>query len=266
MGVRNRTIVDTACHHIAARCYDCPQTSRAERGAIISGIIALALLAAALLLVTLFTLAFPKRARLFVWALVIGCAVAYPSIYKLSPSYERFQALCERPDRFVVHKVIPVRSVYYDASVSHAYRFSQKYHFESADIKEGRLGYFRIKVNDEWQQPTCQSACADPSILGWEKNCLPSCITKTPIDAPEFEPKFNSTQTYLLAEKLTESRIEVSAPDGSKLATSSAYTYYPYGTGWASLLGAGSGTPPSKECEHDRRLWDMPFLKPMDNR
>lgn len=92
---------------------------------------------------------------------------------------------------------------------------------------------------------------------------MPSCITKTPIKEPEFEPKFNSQQVELLEGKLTEDRIVVNGPDGNKLATSSAYRYFTYGTGWARLLGAGSGTPPSQECRHDKRLWDLSFLKPL---
>jgi hypothetical protein len=195
--------------------------------------------------------------------LVIGCTVAYPFLYKLYPSYSQYQALCEHPDRYVVQQVIPVRSVFHDASVSNAYRFGQKHNFESVDIKEGRLGYFRIKVNDEWSKPACQSACTDPSVLGWEQSCLPKCITKTPIDTPEFEQKFDFQQIELMDGRLTESRVVVYAPDGSQLAIGSAYTYYPYGTGWARMLGAGSGTPPSETCDHDRRLWDMTFLKPM---
>lgn len=194
---------------------------------------------------------------------MVGSAVAYPFLYKLYPSYRQFQALCERPGRFTVHKVIAVNSVYYDASAFFAYQFGQKHSFQSVDIKEGRLGYFRIKINDEWQAPACQSACGNPSIFIWEKDCLPSCITKMPIEAPELEPKFNFDQLELLEEKLTESRIVVTGPDGSKLATSSAYTYFTYGRGWARMLGAGSGDPPSQKCDHDKRLWDMSFLKPL---
>jgi hypothetical protein len=231
-----------------------------------SGIIALAFLGAALFLVKLFTLLFPERARPKVWAAVIGCVVAYPFLYNLYPSYWQYKSLCERPERFVVRQVIPVRSVFYDASDFHAYRFAQKHHFESVDIKQGSLGYFRIKVNDEWHKPACQTACAVPGIIQWEKTCLQNCITKTPIGAPEFEQKFDSQQLELSEGTLSESRIVVHAPDGSQLAISSAYTYYPYGTGWARMLGAASGTPPSKSCEHDRQLWDMTFLKPIVSR
>ena len=215
----------------------------------------------------LFTLLFPKRARPYVWVLAVGNAAVYPFLYKLSPSYQHFQALCERPDRYVVHQVTPVHSVYYDnASVFNAYQYSQKHNFESADIKEGRINYFRIKGSDEWKKPACQSACANSNLSLWETYCLPNCITKTPIEAPEFEQEFDFKTVELLKKKLTESRIVVYAPDGRKLASSSAYTYYPYGTGWASMLGADSGTPPSKECDHDERLWDRTFLKPMTDR
>lgn len=231
-----------------------------------SGIIALLFLGAAYLLIKLFTLLFPEQARRKVWAVVVGCIVAYPFLYHLYPSYWQFKSLCERPERFVIRQVIPVRSVFYDSGEFQAYRFAQKRHFESVDIKQGKLGYFRLKVNDEWHKPACQTACATHGLFQWEKTCLANCITKTSIETPEFEHKFDNQQLELSEGTLSENRVVVHAPNGDQLAISSAYTYYPYGAGWARMLGGGSGTPPSKKCEHDTRLWTMEFLKPMTTR
>ncbi|MGN6827209.1 hypothetical protein [Paucibacter sp. M5-1] len=212
------------------------------------GLIALAFLVAAIFVAWLFTRLFDERIRPLVWVGVIGCAIAFPFLHFLYPSYWEYQALCKSPDRFVVHEVVPVRSVFYGTSAMYAYRFGQRHKYESVDIKEGHFGYFRLTNTSEWATPACQKACADPSVFVWEKTCLPGCVSKTPITAPEVEPKFVSAESILVEGRLTASRIKVNTPDGRKLATSSAYTYYPYGQGWASLLGGASGSPPPRHA------------------
>lgn len=234
-----------------------------------SAIIALMILGAATASVSVFTLLFPKRLRLFVWIAVIGFVSAYPFLYKLYPSYSEFQALCNNPERYTVKRVVPVRSVFVDGENSsdrEGYQLSKKLNFESADIKQFKVGYSRIEPSPEWHTPACQTACANLSPIPWEQNCLPSCITKTPIQAPEFEHKFDHQLIERMEDRLVESRVVVHEPDGKQLAISSGYTYFQYGRGWARLLGASSGTPPSIECDHDPRLWALSFLKPITSK
>lgn len=229
-------------------------------------IIGLMILGAALTAVTLFTWLFPKRLRLYIWIAAIGFAGAYPFLYKLYPSYSEFQALCNNPDRYTVERVVPVRSLFVSGDNStdrDGYQLSKKHNFESADIKQFHLGYSRIEPSAEWHTPACQTACANLSPIPWEQNCLPSCITKTPIQAPEFEYKFDSQRIVRMEDRLVESRIVALGLDGQQLAISSGYTYYQYGRGWATVLGLASGTPPSIECDHDPRLWELSFLKPI---
>jgi len=228
-----------------------------------SGLIALAFIGGGILLAWFVTFLFPKKLRVYVWLVMFSCTAAYPFAHKLYPSYRQFQALCASPDRFVVHQVVPVRSVYVGSDTPfHALSFGLKHGFASVDIKQGKLGYFRLTTNEKWDTPECRNACSTSSVLAWEKSCLPSCIAKTSIVAAEFETKYDYEVRDLIAKTLRESRMVFTAPDGGVLVTSKAYTYFPYGTTWAAALGAGSGTPPSRKCDHDARLLDRPYIRP----
>ena len=231
-----------------------------------SGLIALAFIGAGLLLAWFFTLLFPKKLRVYVWLVTLSCTAAYPFVHKLYPSYRQFQALCESPDRFVVHQVVPVRSAYVGHTPFHALTYGLKHGFASVEIKQGKLGYFRLATNEKWDTPECRSACAAANTHTWEKTCLPSCITMTSIAAAEFETKYDFRTRDLIDETLRETSTEVTAPNGSLLVTSKAYTYFPYGTTWAAALGGGSGTPPSRKCDNDSRLWQLPYVSPKGNK
>lgn len=113
-----------------------------------------------------------------------------------------------------------------------------------------------------WTSHACQRDCANPSVFVWEKTCEVNCLTKTPILAPEFELKSNFSTTELVKGRLVQQRSAVLAPSGEELAAQRSYTYYPYGTGAARILGLASGDPPQLSCQAEKSIWTLGFIRP----
>lgn len=205
---------------------------------------------------------FPASARPYVWLSVVTIAVSLPFWHYAYPSYREFVALCARPDLYTVLKTVEVDYPYFDGSSFSAYRLVGTRGFKGFDVQQGRLGYFRYSRSKDWASASCQRDCDNPSVFLWEKTCEVTCLTKTPIPAPEFELKSNHSTTALVAGRLVRQRSAVLGPSGEELAAETSYTYYPYGTGAARILGMASGEPPKLSCRAERSIWTLEFLQP----
>jgi hypothetical protein len=219
-------------------------------------------LTVALGVIHVLTRLFPASARRYVWLLVVVLGVSNPFWHYAYPSYREFVALCARPDLYAMTKTVEVDYPYFDGSSFAAYRQFGTRGFKGFDVKLGRLGYFRYSRSDDWASSACQRDCGDPSIFVWEKTCEVTCLTKTPIPAPELELKSNYSTTELVEGRLVLQRSAVLTPSGEELAAERSYTYYPYGTGVARVLGMASGDPPKLSCRADRSIWSMEFVRP----
>lgn len=226
----------------------------------------LLVLAIALVAILFLIRIFPPKARPYVWLSVVALAVSVPFWHRLYPSYREFVALCARPDLYVLMKPVEVDYAYSDSEIFFAYRKLDNRGFKGFDVKHGRLGYFRYTRNENWASPACQSDCANPSIFVWEKTCGVRCLTKTSIPAPEFEYTSNFSTTELVEGRLVQQRQAVLAPSGEELAAARSYTYYPYGTGAARILGMASGDPPKLSCRSEKNIWTLDFLRPRISR
>lgn len=60
--------------------------------------------------------------------------------------------------------------------------------------------------------------------------------------------------TNLLNSSLQTGIVRLVSKTHGILAETYNYTFYPYGNGWASILGASSGSAPSEKCEADARF------------
>lgn len=219
-------------------------------------------LAAALSLIHVLTRLFPTSARRYVWLLVVALGVSSPFWHYAYPSYREFVTLCARPDLYTVMKTVEVDYPYFDGGTFAAYRQFGTRGFKGFDVKQGRLGYFRYSQSDEWASAACQHDCGDPSFFVWEKTCEVTCLTKTPIPAPELELKSDYSTREVVEGRLVLQRSVVLAPSGEELAAERSYIYYPYGTGAARILGMASGEPPKLSCRAERGIWSMDFIRP----
>jgi hypothetical protein len=218
--------------------------------------------AVALGLIYVLTLVFPPRARPYVWLSVLALAVSLPFWHYLYPSYRQFLDLCARPDLYVVTKTVEVDYPYSSGSSFSSYRQFDSRGFKGFEVKQGQLGFFRYLRNENWASPSCQRDCANPSVFVWEKTCEANCLTKAPIQALEFEFKSNTSITELVKGRLVQQRSAVISPSGEELAAASSYTYYPYGTGAARILGMASGDPPKLTCRAEKSIWALEFIRP----
>jgi len=219
-------------------------------------------LAVALGLIQVLTRMFPASTRPYVWLSVVALAVTCPFWHYAYPSYQEFVALCARPDLYAVMRTVEVDYPYFDGGSFGAYRQLGTRGFKGFDVKQGRFGYFRYSRSEVWASSACQRDCGNPSVFVWEKTCEVTCLTKTPIPAPEFELKSNHSITELVEGRLVRQRSAVLGPSGEELAAERSYIYYPYGTGMARILGMASGEPPKLSCRAQRSIRSLEFLQP----
>ena len=205
---------------------------------------------------------FPNKVRPLVWRVVFVLAISLPFWHHLSPSYREFNTLCARSDRYVLMKTVEVDYAFSTSTSFGAYRRNEGRGFRGFDIKQGKSGYLRYTQNENWPSTSCQQDCADPSIFIWEKRCETSCLTKSAVAAPEFEysVKYSSTTTH--EGRLLQHKSTVVGATGEELAIALNYTYYPYGTGWATVLGGASGSAPTLSCKTKTNFDGQEFIRP----
>ena len=226
------------------------------------------LLAFAVLLgiVHVLTLLFPSAARRYIWLSVVVVAVSIPFWHYVYPSYRTYLALCASPDLSVIPKKVEVDFPYYDGSSFFAYRKFVSRGFKGFDVKHGNLGYFRYSLSNDWSSASCQRDCENPSIFVWEKTCEVTCLNRASIPGPEYELKSNYSSTELVPGRLLRQRSAAIDPSGEEIASQLTYTYYPFGTGAARILGLASGDPPKLSCSAEKSIWSLEFFQPRTSR
>jgi hypothetical protein len=210
----------------------------------------------------LLTKLLPSKVRSYVWLLVAGTVISFPFWHYLYPSYWDFQSLCERTDRYSVMRTIEVKNIYVNSSPFSAYALSTRRGFIGFEMREGEFANVRYVRNDNWTSDACQAACANPSISIWEKECEPTCLTKSYIERPEFGYTVTFAHIWLINDRLQRDRQAAVDLAGRELAVALNYRYFPYGNGLAKILGLSSGDAPTKSCPSKVDIWNYDFLKP----
>jgi hypothetical protein len=201
--------------------------------------------------------------RIYAWLSIGIVVVSAPFWYRLYPSYHQFTKLCSSPDRYAVKQKANVDFLYQGtSSVFFAFKAHGHRGFKGFDVKAGDKGYVRYMPNENWSSPICKQDCANPSIITWEKTCQTNCLTESAIDNPELEYLTSSSATTLIEDRLTTVTAEVVTINGQKLAEEHIYTYYPYGNGWAKILGLASGSAPTLSCNSKSRIWSLEYITP----
>jgi hypothetical protein len=206
--------------------------------------------------------------------LVLGTVITYPSAYKLSPSYAQFLELCDSSIRYHVLKTKPVEYIFLDRdSVSDCQAgptYIEGLSFAGFDcvapVTETTTAIFRFTKKQEWHV-----------------GCGIECFNSRVIEVAEARYKYGHRQGYIDGSTITvtfdESGYRGPESSGDKLRFSDtllidagvemafkrSYMYYPYGSGWATILGAASGSAPSRTCKAPFVPWNLrDIYKPKD--
>lgn len=215
----------------------------------------------------------PGKVKKYFIAVAFLLPITYPYWYLAYPSYQGFQSLCGAPDRYVILKTQDVAYVYSDSGCHHAYKITKDRAFKGYECEMSRKtdrgsdGYekklFRYSRNNNWNSPSCQDECVKRGYYAnWEEICQAQCFNETEISAPSFKYESSSIDTAIIPGRLIETRQAKTNEKGEDLAVLKNYTYYPYGKGWATILGGASGSPPSMQCKKKYDLYRYDFLIP----
>ncbi len=208
--------------------------------------------------------------------LAIFLPIGYFFLWQYSDGYKQFQLLCASPDRVKVYKAVPVASAYseYGSEAVDLLR-SGKYISVVFQGKEFRRGpkfnevacQNKLNLHDRKPVSACTTVTKDlvsEVVCGDEQKTNGStsnseCITvskdlaqvdyvpvKTRYGVEDKPGGFGS----LLRMSLTQYQSEAHGV----LAEVRSYTFYKYGTGWATILGAASGSAPSISCKDYYKL------------
>ena len=197
---------------------------------------------------------------------VVGTVSIYPWAYKFSASHAQFLALCEQPERYQVLQTRQVDVVYLDRDLGQ-------------DCQAGpgllsRLPYagFDCAGRDAQNKP---ATLRHLKKADWAVGCGIGCFDATVVPSPEVSVTRGHRQGYLTGAipivTYDRGRLGAFEPSDAKLkfadtlildsgtvmAYTRSYTYYPYGNGWAKLLGAASGSAPSQRCKTDHLQWNV---------
>ena len=178
--------------------------------------------------------------RFAILACAIVLPIAYPFLYKISPSFHAFKEACASERYEVLNSIdtdtVPVPSIIYGYKL----------------LSEDKYTFFSIpggiySRGADWDSLECTNVCSNSD---WDCVAL-GCVVDT---GGRFEDgRFNiertteSTRDFLnsVTRKETESVIY---SDDVLVSKYVSYRFYYYGTGWAKYLGLASGTPPSISC------------------
>lgn len=229
-----------------------------------------------ILAISLATKLLPKRHRSKLLALVVAIPVSFPFWHYLYPSYHQFQELCSSAERYVVKRTVEVDFINADRCWN-AFEKTQRRAFKGfecpwqaeppAAALPGVKPYARFVRGENWATSACQDACTRADYYaGWERECLPVCFKATQQPEPSFKYAVDLGTRQIVKGRLTEGFIQFVDSDREELATLRNYTYYPYGNGFAKILGLASGNAPTVSCEKQHDIFALDFLKPNTSR
>lgn len=220
---------------------------------------------------------------------VFGVLAFYPFAYRFSPSYANFLALCERPDRYQVLRTKHVDYLYLDRETGAD--------CTAGPSVIGTLAYagfdciapdtrtttatFRYTKKPNWRAG-CGLECFDSSVVSVPEHRYKSGHRQGYISGSTVTVTYNNGlmganepsgaklrfSDTLLIETGTEKSSMLSdrrklqqlggrSDADTEMAFTRSYTYYPFGNGWAKLLGAASGSAPSMQCKVPFMRWNL---------
>ena len=210
---------------------------------------------------------FPSmRAKAAFLLLVLGGLVFYPFAYRFSPSYANFLSLCELPDRYQVLRTKQVDYIYLNRD-------------DGADCKAGptvigNLPYAGFDCTGP-NSKTTTGTFRYTKKPSWREGCGLECFESDATSTPEVTYKSGHRQGHISGSVVTityhngrmgakeepDEKLRFSdtllLDDGNEMAFTRSYIYYPYGNGWATLLGAASGSAPSILCKKRHLQWNV---------
>jgi hypothetical protein len=71
--------------------------------------------------------------------------------------------------------------------------------------------------------------------------------------------ELKSTSTAIFENRLINNRSAIVAPNGEGMTVLLDCVYYPFGNGWAKVLGLASGSAPTQSCEKNLMFFAMIF-------
>lgn len=215
----------------------------------------------------------PASYGLYLKLAAVGIPLSFPFWHFLYPSYHEFLQLCSRDDRYVVAKTETVDFVYSDSGCYHGFKTIEGTSFLGYECEHWRgqtpdsyprtKRLYRFTRAENFDSASCENACKSPSLSEWEKHCQNGCFIGTEIHEPSFKYESTYTSTGIVGDKLIRIRQAKVAPNGEDMAILLDYVYYPFGNGWATILGLSSGSAPTQSCEKKFDIYRYDFLKPI---
>jgi hypothetical protein len=198
-----------------------------------------------------------QRTTFFLFAL--GGLAASPFIYLISPSYGRFIELCKESDRYKVIQTKEVDFLYLDWGSPSDCRTGPQLIAQHA-----YLGFDCV----QWVNKNKELFRYTKKAANQHKGCGLECFYVAPQVNAEAEYRSGYRSGFVDGDNilLTYADGDVQNRDliptdlqfsdrlllddaGNTMATARTYTYYPYGNGWAKILGLASGSAPTKSCK-----------------
>jgi hypothetical protein len=206
----------------------------------------------------------PGVLRAAFFPVVIGGLASYPFIYLVSPSFAEFQALCAAPDRYRVVKTKPVDFIYlewgYASDCLSGPRLVAQHGYSGFDcvlrINNGKELHRYVKT-DQWNAH-CGIECFSESVQKKPEASYRSGHRQGYVDSGVVEVTYaDATVSRYIEDKVIQperpkkisftDRVLVDDNDGI-MGYGRDYLYYPYGNGWAKILGLASGSAPTRNC------------------
>ena len=185
----------------------------------------------------------PRKKLLF--AIAFGFPITYPFLYLISPNYHEFKSLCS-DNEYQLFKSI-------ETDVFPAPYFIDGY---KALIEKPYSSFTRYSTlytpTKNWNSEQCLELC---TISYKQTQCLENkCLVTKELTEDDQYIKYKSThdsedQRGIFNSLLRKSTETLVSEEHGVLAERYYYRFYPYGAGWAKILGAASGSAPSQGCE-----------------
>lgn len=197
---------------------------------------------------------------------VLGVLTGYPFAYKLSSSYSKFLELCDSPTRYQVLRTRTVDYIFLDRNTGSDCKAGPKY-IESLPF----AGFDCIAPNTR----TTTAVFRYTKKKDWKKGCGLECFESNVQGVPEAKYERGHRQGYIEGITTTVTYDQTGfrghestgnklrfidtllLDTGTEMAFTRNYIYYPYGSGWATILGAASGSAPSFYCKVPFVSWDL---------
>jgi len=214
----------------------------------------------------------PTVAKIVFCLIALGVPISLPYWYLFYPSFGEFERLCASDDRRVV-KHTKKLDFLYSQSCYGAFHHSKDRAFKGYEceywprtqprLSAGEVHYFRFTRGRNWGTAICQSECANRGYYhGWEDYCLAECFDGTEISEPSFKYEPVQSVTSIVDGRLVRTRTAIVNDNLGEMVVSNEYTYFPYGDGFARVLGMSSGSAPTLTCERKANTYGLEFLEP----